>query len=108
MQHQTEQNKPHKIICPICGSEHIAFTEEYHKDIINTVFSIISFIAGTICFAFYIKNSFNIENTNHTLLIPTIICFFFSALFYIAKLLTERKTHTKGICKDCGNIWLLD
>lgn len=96
------------ICCPQCGSRNLAFVGEYHKCLGLRIASyiILGFLA-VLCYGHLWDFVRGVgSDTMHT---------FFTACFAIAFivlqiiiLVNESKTHAKAICRDCGQIWLLD
>lgn len=89
------------ITCPRCGSRELAFITEYHKSIRLRI-SLLFFIAITLLSIFL---AFKYEDRFLT------VCFIgciFCIVIYGRILYVESKTHTQGICKNCGKIWILD
>jgi hypothetical protein len=90
------------IVCPHCGSKNLAYVSEYHKSIVGRIFTAIFLFLSIV-----LIGSSMLGNNSNTNSIATA----FSAatlLFYVMVLIIESRTHVKAICKDCGNIWLLD
>ena len=94
------------ITCPRCGSRSLAFVTEYHKEIFLKIAQMICTVLLIVIAVSDIDYLFSehperlVEET-----IPLII---FIGLFSIARHLIESKTHVQAICKDCGNLWLLN
>lgn len=102
------EKKP--IVCPICGSVHLAFVTEYHKALALRILRlVIALIAAAVfaynCYSIFVelkKPEFGSTFIPlfFLILIAVVISWFIIAI--------ESKTHVKAICKDCGNLWLLD
>lgn len=102
------EKKP--IICPVCGNVHLAFVTEYHKAIflriirlILTLFTLVLFCSD--CYTALIKHEQSSFESLSVVLIILIIAITILSCFVIA---IESKTHVQAICKDCGNLWLLN
>lgn len=96
------------VKCPRCGSTHIEFITEYHKHI---WLRLLVLILGAVCIIFAIRYSISFirfENGNFDDLRVVIIVGVFYIIFQLAIWIGESKTHVQGICRDCGNIWLLN
>lgn len=95
------------ITCPRCGSRSIEFVTEYHKYI---WLRLLSLILGSVCAFFALKYIFgiffNAANNYDIAYSITVGVFYFT--FQLLVWLGESKTHVQGVCRDCGNIWLLD
>lgn len=94
------------ITCPVCGSKNLVFVTEYHKafglkivEIILVAFFLAYFVIATI--PELIRGSFAPDLI--IILLPILMI-----SFRIMIVCIENRTHVKVICKDCGNIWLLD
>lgn len=95
------------ILCPHCGSKNIEFITEYHKFIALRIFSII--VAAVFFFSLIAFLDFHRDtdkfNTAFYFMVASGILYCILLLFVW---LGESKTHVQGICRDCGNIWLLN
>ncbi len=95
------------VICPKCGSVHIEFVTEYHKCIwLRLLVSILVILMGYFLLN-YITSAINGAN-GYDYLRGLIIVAIFYIIFQLSVWLTESKTHVQGVCRDCGNIWLLN
>lgn len=95
------------VTCPRCGSQRIEFITEYHRYI---GIRALAGVAGIIFLIFLIRcigSSFQVQ-INISDLAGAIVSAVFYGIFQLAVWLGESKTHVQGICRDCGNIWLLD
>lgn len=91
------------IICPVCGSVNLSFIAEYHKSIILKAINTLILIIGLIII---IKNITNLsDKTVQTALYVLTVIY---ALIYVVIFSSESRTHTKGICRDCGFIWIVE
>ena len=100
---QGNYDLPTPITCPRCHSRELAFVTEYHKAIgMRITFFLFLAIALFVFFA-----TFQDKNAEGAIVL-TIIFGLFAFITYICVLLEESKTHVQGICKDCGNLWLLN
>lgn len=99
------QVKP--ITCPRCGSTELAFVTHYKKEILLRV---ICLICAFVAFYAFVGHIFPAIITDRTpQFVPNFIIFAILALvFWIGALLRESETHVQAICKNCGNIWLLN
>lgn len=103
------------IVCPVCGSKNLAFTEERRVSLgrlvrigLVAIYILVIFLqlpseSTFLSFATSLSEIFN-----EGVLIFTafwIIAFCATCLIVWN---TERKSHAKGICRDCGHLWLLD
>lgn len=103
------------IFCPVCGSRNIAFTEEIRKSLgrlIIPALIAIYFIAFIIQFPAE-ETFLNVRETLSKIYSAGFMTFtlIIIILILVTKLNiwnTERKSHAKAICRDCGNLWLLD
>lgn len=87
--------------CPKCGSAEIEFITEYHRCIIARIISY--FLLAAACILIYLGLW-----KNKDVLAWVVFCVIFYVLLSIAILFEESKTHAQGICRACGNIWLLN
>lgn len=97
-----------QLACPRCGSLKIEFITEYHKCIIAKILAILSLI-GAILFAFIGYRNLILSADDggmSTFFIIVFITAYFLIQCYI--FFAESKTHVQGVCRDCGNIWLLN
>jgi len=95
------------ITCPICGSKEIAFIPEFHKCILLRIIRTVLIIALITISIFYLPHIFA-NKTNQTLIIIEIVVLLvFLGIDALIKI-NEEKSHIKGICRNCGNIWLID
>lgn len=107
------------IICPNCGSKNLSFVETYRKNVILRI--VIAVMVFIICFLIftelstiisYIVAQYRGEKSNKEFNGITlgfiILLFVLQAFFRLIILAEESKSHAKGICRDCGHIWLLD
>lgn len=95
------------VKCPHCGSTRIEFLTEYHRCI---GLRVICIICAALFVFFFVGHLFSMptgENREFSIAAMCIAGFFVVA-FLIAVWITESKTHIQGICRDCGNIWLLN
>lgn len=93
------------IICPICGSFEIAFVAEYHKCI---WLRIIKAIIAALFIVALIKSITNYLNPNTNEIITPFLYGLAIAFVLVSIIISsiESRTHTKAICRNCGNIWL--
>lgn len=104
---KTNPNYKNGIKCPNCGSINISFVTEAHKcivlKIINTLVAVVFIIT---CFT---KLTDIINGTLQSSAI-TVLSIFGSAFVIINIIIYffESKTHVQAICRDCGNLWLLN
>ena len=102
------------IICPICGSEELAFVPEYHKSVGYRIACVISLLFCLISAGMIIKDLLSTTNVEiqEANMLTNIFLFAFGVVFflvfYIVIIAIEHRTHIKAICRDCGYIWLLD
>lgn len=95
------------IRCPRCGSSNLEFVTEYHKCIwLRIVVTILVVLLGVFVVR-YLTASISGRNGADDMRAILIIAVFY-ILFQLSVWLTESKTHVQGICRDCGNIWLLN
>lgn len=95
------------IICPKCGSKEIAFVTEYHKclgarislAITATLFPLLCIFA-IVLLGFYEARGIIalLGFLFGTGIITSIICI----------IVIESRTHVQAICRNCGNLWLLN
>lgn len=100
------------ITCPRCGSRELAFVPEYHKSIVCRILS-------GLLLAFLII--FNIpsllkeltggeinmaQKYDSSLVLTFFFCFMLWGAIKIIQVVIESRTHTKAICKNCGNFWI--
>lgn len=105
MQDLPTQVKP--ITCPQCGSTELAFVTHYKKEIILKVICLLcTFIA---LYAF-IMHIFPAIITDHSPQFVSVFIIFtiLAIIFWIGAFIRESETHVQAICKNCGNIWLLN
>ncbi len=101
-----EPNKIKPIICPICGNTELSFVTEKNKNILiislKTISIIVLFITCLVNFNQIINNNIN----SGTIIAITLSLF----LFLICAIISTFFEHNniKAICKNCGNIWLID
>lgn len=105
----TSQPQIQPITCPRCGSRELAFVTEYHKTtyarlVCNIFLAIIAIVFLTVD----LPNLFSNTDSGEISLITYIACGMFILFIKIYIYLIESKTHVQSICKDCGNIWLLN
>ena len=110
-----EQRKLERIICPICKSPSVAFVTEYHKAIGWRVFLFIVNFIFTIILIAAIADVVNVEDLENPLkeffhnispILTIYVILFLVSKFNIS--LQESQTHVQAICRDCGNLWLLN
>ncbi len=103
------EKKP--IVCPVCGNVHLAFVTEYHKALLLRVIRIIVALIPIALFGaeFYSVLIKHEAATFESSFIGFLI-FFIVAAVILSCFITaiESTTHVKAICKECGNLWLLD
>lgn len=98
------------IKCPICGSVELAFVTEYHRAIGTKIVSLILFLIATAALISAVISMITKAQTEmdgatlSIIIIGYVMALFCKSIAYI----TESKTHVQGICRDCGNIWLLN
>lgn len=96
------------IVCPVCGSREIAFITEYHKYIgLKIVNYILIGILAVFVYARIYDAMRNIESDAFTTAIIIVLGILVIG-FQIGILIGESKTNVQAICRDCGNIWLLN
>lgn len=102
------QVKP--ITCPRCGSTELAFVTHYKKELLLRIACLICAIISLFIFITNIAPSVFIPSSS--LAPKDTISFFifavFAIIFWIGILLRESETHVQAVCKNCGNIWLLN
>ena len=93
------------ITCPRCGKRELAFVTEYHQAI---GLRILAIVFGALCLFSAIANLsiLTAKNDNNFggVIIFGIACLVVKAIQYAV----ESKTHVQVICKECGNLWLLN
>lgn len=93
------------IVCSVCGSKEIAIIAEIHKCIFaRIVAGLLLTVAIVIAFIGF-KNTLTGGRIN---LILVIIFAALSFVVYISVWIQESRSHSKAICRDCGNIWMID
>lgn len=103
-----EENKQTIAVrCPRCGSLHIEFVTEYHKCVwLRLIASALIVLIGIFAISYLADTILGIEDKGDMiLLIFTTMSYL---LIQVAVYYTESKTHVQGVCRDCGNIWLLN
>ena len=102
-----ENNQTIAVRCPRCGSLHIEFVTEYHKCVwLRLIASALIILIGIFAISYLADTILGIEEKGDMiLLIFTTMSYL---LIQVAVYYTESKTHVQGICRDCGNIWLLN
>ena len=111
---EEERSKIHPITCPNCGSKQLAFVTEYHKSIVFRLVFLIAIFALIISFCgdcgkfleyLFIKNTYN-ENCFEVVEYIVYICI--ASIAKLIQYIIESKTNVKGICRDCGALFLYD
>ena len=87
--------------CPNCKSENIEFTESY-KGANHIIFSVILVLFMILTIVAACRLDITIMIIGSALDTITIIT------WITTHLMLRRKSHTKAICKECGEIWYLD
>lgn len=100
---QENAQLPTPITCPRCKSRELAFVTEYHKAI-GTRLCFFFFLALSL---FCLLLSFQEKGAEGAITF-TVAFGLFAIAMYICVLMEESKTHVQGICKNCGNLWLLN
>lgn len=95
------------IVCPRCGSRSIAFVTEYHKAIVSKVFLFILVFIMVFNYGSILIRGITFQNADFSLVIE-ILLGIFTLCLAIHIFIVESKTHVQGICRNCGNLWLLD
>lgn len=99
------------IKCPVCGSMNLAFTEEIRSSL-GRIVNIILTIGFVVFFLLTINVGGNIiENLSSSLRNITIGVIIYLLCYFIVQIIicnTERRSHCKAICRDCGHLWLID
>ena len=102
------EHKP--ITCPKCGGACLSFVTEYHQaNLMRFIHSIIKVFFFIYLFMFINENLMRLVGTGEKPNPSPVIVLF--VLTEFAKLIVnyiESKTHPQAICRDCGNVWLLD
>ena len=103
------------IKCPVCGSTHLAFTEELRTSLGHLIIpALIAVYFFALIMQFSSKEAFmNLSETLSRIFSGGFMAFTVIMLILIAVVKlniwnTERKSHAKAICRDCGHLWLLD
>lgn len=96
-----------QVKCPHCGSTHIEFLTEYHRCIGMRVICIIFAALFVFFIVGYLFSMPTGENREFSIA-AMIVSGFFVVAFTIAIWIKESKTHVQAVCRDCGNIWLLN
>lgn len=96
-----------RITCPICGSRAIAFVTEYHKCIFAKIAQFVFLIITAFCVFGYFTDKLK-GNSDSAYIVIAIISAIFTLAFTLYIFYEESKTHVRAICRDCGNLWLLD
>lgn len=105
------------ITCPICGSRELAFVTEYHKAIGLKIF--LGFLKAAlfltwigVIFSFFENPatgfSKELRLTGNVIVPISIAILLLMAIVKGIIISVESKTHVQSICKNCGNLWLLD
>lgn len=98
----------HPITCPNCGSREIAYVTEYHKcvllKIINSIIVVIAIIQLFKSISSFFENTDDSTLNSFLLIILPVIYILIQIIIFF----TESRTHVRAICKNCGNLWLLD
>lgn len=95
------------VKCPHCGSTHIEFVTEYHKCIwLRLLVAILVVIMSIFLVRYLIAEIGGADSSDE--MQRLVIFAVLYVLFQLAVWITESKTHIQGICRDCGNIWLLN
>lgn len=100
---QENAQLPTPITCPRCKSRELAFVTEYHKAIAGRL-SFFFFLAIAL---FALFSAINDKQMSGAIVVAVSFGLFAIAT-YICVLVEESKTHVQGICKNCGNLWLLN
>ena len=97
-----------QLTCPRCGSLKLEFVTEYHKCILARIFATLLLI-GT-CISAWTVLLNHLLNTDDGGISTFFIIISITAYFLIQCYIffTESKTHVQGVCRNCGNIWLLN
>lgn len=96
------------ITCPNCGSREIAFVTEYHKCIVARIICAILTVLFFIIFFMNLQDVLKGITPSDGTKVITILSAFLSVCMLIGIFITESKTHVQAICKNCGNLWLLN
>jgi len=96
------------ICCPNCKSKNISFITDYHKCVGLRIVCEILIVLLLFFSAKLIINDILKEESAPIFIVGTIVCAILYVGFKISIYLTEQRTHAKAICRDCGNIWLID
>lgn len=96
------------VVCPQCGSKNIEFVTEYHKCILARILSALFFVMAIIAAYFEITDlisNFESNGVSTFTLILSVFAYFITQCYIV---FVESKTHVQGVCRDCGNIWLIN
>lgn len=102
------EKKP--IVCPICGSVHLAFVTEYHKALTLRILRLVIALIAASVFAYNCHSIFvELKKPEFgSIFIPLFFLILIAVVISWFIIAIESKTHVKAICKECGNLWLLD
>ncbi len=104
---QQQDNNLLPTICPKCGKQEIVFLTEHHKCLAARIFQSAIFVAFSIIFIVFIQDLFTTQSEQNLsfYLMGLIVAF---SICQIAKHVIENQTHIQCVCRNCGNIWLLN
>lgn len=102
--------KIQSIKCPNCGSVELAFVTEYHRAIGTKIISSILFLiaTGTLLSVLISLITKTKTEADGVFIAIIFICYIMALFCRCIAYITESKTHVQAICRDCGNIWLLN
>ena len=105
-QRKVDPKRYNPIHCHLCGSENIEFVAEYHKAVFLRILASVSILLAVIFSIDIISDIFHLkEHLNTAPIIISLVAYVIlkSIIYFV-----ENRTHIKAICRDCGNIWVLE
>lgn len=111
-----EQHPYQPITCPRCGSKELAFVTEYHKSILWRAISILCTVPFLICLGAIamVIDQYGLSGINNSseviepILIVIVIFLAIRCICKVVLLFVETRTHVQAVCKNCGNLFLLN